>query len=282
MRVLVTGANGSMSKAVADWLKTKEDFDVVQMSVRGDSWKTESFSQFDSIVHIAGITPQNAKSEEDYYAVNTKLTAELGEKASKDGVGQFVYISSMAVYGLGANIDRVQGLVTGNTLCNPDSMYGRSKLEAENRLRELQPGIQKLAIIRVPSVYGKSNTAYMDIFKGLGAKLSVIPDLFRDNYRSAIYIDNLCELIYLVISNGFSGIVCPDDGQTSVVDFCQAIYPEKKTSKVLGKLIELFLKNNDRIAAYYGAIYYCEELTNVFDGKYRVRNLSEAVKLTYE
>lgn len=282
MRVLVTGKNGSMSTAVAQWLRNKHGFEVDQVSLRGDSWKNDDFSCYDSIVHIAGVTPQNAKSEDDYRIVNTELTAKLGEKAVNDGVKQFIYISSMAVYGVETQIDSIKGMVTEKTPCKPSSAYGLSKFEAENSLHKLKPSIKNLAIIRVPSVYCKGNRAYIDQYKYLGAKLPVIPSLFNENFKSAIFLDNLCELIYLIIDSEFSGTVCPDDGEISAVDFCRAIYPDKKCSKLLGILMEIFLKNNSRIIDYYGAVYYSRELTEIFEGKYRVRSLDEAVKLTYE
>lgn len=282
MKVLVTGKNGNMSTAIAQWLRNEHGFEVEQISLRGDSWKHEDFSCYDSIVHIAGVTPQNAKSEEDYRIVNTDLTAKLGEKAANDGVKQFVYISSMAVYGVETSIDGTKGMITEKTPCNPTSEYGLSKLEAENNLHNLNPSIKHLAIIRVPSVYCKGNRAYIDQYKYLGAKLPVIPSLFNKNFKSAIHLENLCELIYLVIDSKYSGTVCPDDGKISAVDFCKAIYPNKKCSKFLGKLMAVFLKNNARIIDYYGAIYYSSELTEIFGGKYRVRDLKKAVELTYE
>ena len=85
-----------------------------------------------------------------------------------------------------------------------------------------------------------------------------------------------------MICNNHSGIVCPDDGKFSAFDICRAIYPNKPKSKILGKLIELFMKNNSRIIDYYGAIYYNEKLTNIFEGKYRITNSYEAIGKLYE
>ena len=280
-RILVTGKNGSLSTAVADYLRSKNEYIVEQVSVRGESWKTQDFSDVDSIVHIAGVTPQNAKSTEDYYQINAELTKALAEKCKADGVRQFVYISSMAVYGIEQSMDITKGTVTKDTKPAPTTDYGKSKLMAEEYITSLESDDFRVAIIRVPSIYGKGKTEYIDQYKYLAEKLPMIPRAFEDRYKSAICVDNLCELIHLIVAGQSSGVFCPDDGQISAVDFCSAIYPNKKKSKLLGKLIELFLKNNARILDYYGAVCYDKDLANAFDGEYRIIGYQKSIRDIY-
>ncbi|WP_407382404.1 NAD-dependent epimerase/dehydratase family protein [Ruminococcus sp.] len=281
-KVFVTGKRGSLSVAVAEYLKNNSKNSVEQISLRGDAWKSENFSSFDAVVHIAGVTPQNAKATEDYDKINTELTRELAEKCRHDGVSQFIYISSMAVYGIAQSMDIKKGTVTAETIPAPDSDYGKSKLQAEKALKALESDDFRIAVIRVPSIYGKGKTEYIDQYQYLAEKLPVIPRAFENYYKSAICVQNLCELIRLTIQEHYAGMICPDDGQISAVDFCSAIYPDKKKSRFLGKLIELFLKNNSRILDYYGAVCYAKELTNVFEGRYRITDFKKAVKQAYE
>ena len=281
-RVLVTGKNGSLSTAVADYLRAKKEYDVEQISLRGDAWLQSGFSDVESVIHIAGVAPQNAKSADDYYQINSELTKILAEKCKADGVKQFVYISSMAVYGVEQSMDIKKGTVTKETLPNPVTDYGKSKLLAEEYITPLCSNDFRVATIRVPSIYGKGKTEYIDQYKYLAEKLPVIPRAFEDHYKSAICVDNLCELIYLIVKERSHGVICSDDGQISAVDFCSAIYPNKKKSRLLGKLIEVFLKNNSRILDYYGTVCYSKESTSAFDGKYRLLDLKEAIKKAYE
>lgn len=280
--ILVTGKNGGLSVAVAEYLRNKNSCSVEQISLRGDAWKSEDLSSYDVVIHIAGVTPQNAKTTEDYYKINTDLTKELAVKCRHEGVSQFIYISSMAVYGIGQSMDIKKGTITVESLPTPDSDYGKSKLQAEKELKALASDTFTVAVIRVPSIYGKGKTEYIDQYKYLAEKLPVIPRAFEDHYKSAICIDNLCELIYLAVQERYAGTICPDDGQISAVDFCSAVYPNKKKSRFLGKLIELFLKNNARIIDYYGAICYSKELTDIFEGRYRITDYKKAVKQSYE
>ena len=278
----MTGKNGSLSTSVADHLRAKKEYDVEQISLRGDAWRQSDFSDVESVIHIAGVTPQNAKSAEDYYKINSELTKDLAEKCKADGAKQFVYISSMAVYGVEQSMDISKGTVAKDTQPNPTTDYGKSKLLGEEYITPLESNDFRIAIVRVPSVYGKGKTEYIDQYKDLAEKLPVIPRAFEDHYKSAICVDNLCELIYLVVKDQAHGINCPDDGQISAVDFCSAIYPNKKKSRFIGKMMELILKSNARILDYYGAVCYSQESSSVFDGQYRILDLKEAIIKAYE
>ena len=281
-KVLVTGKRGNLSAAVADHMRAKNEYEVEQISLRGDEWRRVDFSGIESVVHIAGVTPQNAKSADDYYQINSELTKALAEKCKQDGVRQFIYISSMAVYGVEQSMDIGAGTVTKDTKPAPATDYGKSKLLAEEYITPLESSDYHVAIIRVPSIYGKGKTEYIDQYKYLAEKLPVIPRAFEDHYKSAICVDNLCELIYIVIKEQSHGVFCPDDGCISAVDFCAAVYPNKKKSRLLGLLMEVLLKRNARILDYYGAVCYSKEWSGVFDGRYRIMKLDESVRQAYE
>lgn len=280
--IIVTGAKGKLSGRVAKRLKEEPVFSVNQISLRADGLEKTDFKNTDCIVHIAGITPQNAKSESDYENVNYLLTRRLADKAKTQGVKHFIFISSMAVYGMNMTIDADKGKVTSDTPCHAADKYGLSKLKAEEYLSALQDDTFRVSIIRVPSVFDSEKTEYIDQYKYLADKLPFIPKAFVQNYKSFIHSDNLCELIYLIIKNGSDGVFCPDEGKLSTFDICRAIYPEKKAGCITGALLELFMKKNPRIIDYYGAIYYSEDLTNIFGGKYRVIDVCYEIQRLYK
>lgn len=280
-KVLVTGKNGDLSRAVSAWLISR-GLIAENYSLRGDAWKREDFSSYDSVVHIAGRVPKEGVKTEDFYKINTDLTREFAQKVKADGVKHFIYISSMAVYGKEPAIDKKLGLVTIDTPCEPTSDYGKSKLLAEKALQEIEDDNFTVARIRVPSIYGKGKTEYLEQYKHLNDKFKKIPVAFKDRYKSIIYIDNLCELLYFVISEKSSGVICPDDGQYSAYDICKALAPEKKSSVLMGIAFNLIGWKSDRIRDYYGAISYDISLSNVFDGNYRIVALQEAVDKSYE
>lgn len=281
-KILVTGKRGNISTAIAEWLRNKYGFSVDQISLREKGWEDVSFDCYDAVVHVAGVVPKEGIKPEDYYRINTQLTEDFSKKVKADGVGHFIYISSMAVYGVEQCINAEEGCISNTTECNPSSDYGKSKLGAERVLREIEDENFSVAIIRVPSIYGKGKTEYLDQYKHLNKRFSFIPNAFRKNFKSFIYIDNLSELIAIVLKQKGKGVFCPDDGSYSAVDLCSAISPKMKISKIIGWIFQTFLRGSDRIRDYYGAIYYDEQLTKVYDGRYRVVSLNEAVEKSYE
>lgn len=280
-RVIITGKNGNISTAISEWLTNKHDVISERISLRGSDWENNNFNEFDTVVHVAGIVPKEGVSSEDFYTINYKLTEKFAHKVKKDGVKHFIYISSMAVYGIEPQISVKKGTVTEQTPCTPLTDYGKSKLFAEESLKRLADENFTVTIIRVPSIYGKGKTEYLDQYKYLTEKFSRIPKVFTKNYKSMIYIDNLCELIYLIMIDGRGGVICPDDGEVSAFDICRTIAPHQKVSKVLGIILSLFRKN-DRIKDYFGTVCYSKDLTSVFGGKYRICGYKEAIKKSYE
>jgi len=179
-----------------------------ELDVRGETWKEKDFSSFDVILHLAAIVHISNPSKEMesvYNQVNTRLPYELAQKAKHEGVKQFIFMSSMSVYGevLG---DRV---ITKDTQERPDSFYGKSKLAAEQLLAELESEDFKLAVLRPPMVYGHQAKGNYKRLSKLAQKLPVFP--LVKNERSMIYIDNLCEFIRLIVQNQDSGVFYPQN-----------------------------------------------------------------------
>ena len=279
-KVLVTGGKGAMSMAVAERLKANS-YEVDNLSLRSDAWKKVDFACYDTIVHVAGAVPNGKNTANDFYSVNYSLTAALAKKASLSGVKQFIYISSMAVYGVVPSLKKGEGCVGKDTPCKPISDYGKSKLMAEQAVLSFSNDKFHVAIIRVPSVYGVGKTDYLEQYKYSFGRLKRIPKAFIDRYKSIISIDNLCQLIYLIVENGSIGVFCPDDGRISAFELSSLIMQDKKPSKMLGFLVSLF-KFNRRVVDYYGSVCYDDALTNIFDGEYRITHYGELISKIYE
>ena len=134
--------------------------------------------------------------EDLYYRVNRDLAIEVAKKAKAEGVKQFVFMSSIIVYGDSSSNRRV---ITRETVPTPSNDYGRSKLQAEQGITPLESDSFKVVILRSPMVYGKGSKGNYSKLAKLAKKLSIFPDI--DNERSMIHIDNLCEFVRLMIDN---------------------------------------------------------------------------------
>ena len=207
-RILITGEGSYIGRSFKKYVSSREDVQVDELDVRGETWKEKDFSSFDVILHLAAIVHISNPSKEMesvYNQVNTQLPYELAQKAKREGVKQFIFMSSMSVYGevLG---DRV---ITKDTEERPDSFYGKSKLAAEQLLAELESEDFKLAVLRPPMVYGHQAKGNYKRLSKLAQKLPVFP--LVKNERSMIYIDNLCEFIRLIVQNQDSGVFYPQN-----------------------------------------------------------------------
>lgn len=99
-QILITGTNSYVGTSFKQYIEKKngnmplEDrWHVTFVSVRNSEWKKMDFSKYDTILHVAAIVHQKEQPEMEalYYAVNTKLTEELADKAKAERVRQFVF-----------------------------------------------------------------------------------------------------------------------------------------------------------------------------------------------
>jgi UDP-glucose 4-epimerase len=87
-----------------------------------------------TVMHFAAFTivPESVSDPLKYYLNNTANTRSLIESCVLEGVDQFVFSSTAAVYG-----DVKEGVASENTPTNPINPYGTSKLMSEWMLRDV-------------------------------------------------------------------------------------------------------------------------------------------------
>lgn len=197
-KVLITGAGsyiGETFKAYA-----AEHYPVLQIDaidMLDGSWREKDFSAYDIVYHVAGIAHADVGNVDEatkakYYAVNTDLAVEVCEKAKTEGVKEFVFMSSMIVYGDSAPYGKKK-VVDVNTVPVAANFYGDSKLQADVAVRDLADDSFKVIVIRPPMIYGKGSKGNYPTLAKLAKRLPVFPNV--DNERSMLHIDNLCEFL---------------------------------------------------------------------------------------
>ncbi len=212
-KILITGANSyigtSFEKYVSQW-PDKYIVDTVDM-IDG-TWKQKDFSKYDVVFHVAGIAhvSPNPKLKELYYKVNRDIAIETAKKAKLEGIKQFIFMSSIIVYGDSGKIGEKK-IITKETVPNPTNFYGKSKLQAEEGIRALADDNFKVVILRPPMIYGKGSKGNYSKLAKAALILPIFPDI--GNERSMLHIDNLCEFIRLMIKNEESGIFFPQNAE---------------------------------------------------------------------
>lgn len=244
MKILVTGTSGKLVTYLRNYVQeNKKDWTFEFVSLRNDGWKEKPLTEYDSILHCAGITSAPENNYEDFYRINVKLTKELFEECVRQKARHFVYLSSMAVYDGTAWGFGEDGLIREDTLPVQKSNYGKSKYLAEEAIRSVDPGETKVAIVRAPSIVGGGLEAYFRIYI-LYSRIPLVPVpwIHTEAKRSFIYVDTLIDQLCDIAGSAEEGIFFPQSfPQLSVSEMideiCKAKGIRKHRSKLLGKMI---------------------------------------------
>lgn len=202
-KVLITGAGSYIGQSFLDYAKKyyPENFEIDELDMVGDAWREYDFSNYDIVYHVAGIAHADVgnvseETKEKYYAINTDLTVEVAQKAKTEKVKEFIFMSSMIVYGESAPYGKKK-VIDEHTVPAPANFYGDSKLQADVAVRELADDSFKVIVLRPPMIYGRGSKGNYPVLAKLAKKLPAFPDV--DNERSMLYIENLCEFLCQVM-----------------------------------------------------------------------------------
>jgi UDP-glucose 4-epimerase len=133
----------------------------------------------------------------------------LAKKAKESGgVKHFIFMSSIKVYGEESDISYSE-----STICEPQDEYGKSKLEAEKQLLNLQNDNFKISIIRTPIVYGYGVKANIKNLINLVNNIPILPFANIENKRSMVYVGNLCYIIDKIILQEKEGLFLASDNK---------------------------------------------------------------------
>jgi UDP-glucose 4-epimerase len=258
-KILITGANSYIGTSFESWLSQWLDqYTVDTVDMIDGTWKERDFSGYDVVFHVAGIahvdTKRASKETQDlYYRINRDLTIETAAKAKRDGVKQFIFMSSIIVY------DSMSKAIDGKTLPAPNNFYGNSKLQAEEQIRLLECDTFKTVLLRPPMIYGKGSKGNYKKLSKLSQILPIFPDF--NNIRSMLHIDNLCEFIKLMIDNNESGLFFPQNNEyvktSEMVKLIAEIHGKKvMLIKIFNPLIKLLNSKVIFINKIFGNFYY--------------------------
>jgi nucleoside-diphosphate-sugar epimerase len=242
--ILVTGATGFVGSHCLHALK-QQNFHSIRAAVRCypdnpdpqinfvvvgsigpfTDWRS-ALEGVDIVVHLAArahiLDDTVSDPEAEFQQVNMQGTLRLVEQSIQVGVKQFLLISSV-----GAMASSCLDLLTEESICCPDTPYGRSKLRAEEALIKLASiAGMTWTIIRPPLVYGPGNPGNMERLIQLVIKGIPIPLGNVRNRRSLIYVGNLVDAIILCLSHphAVNQLFLVSDGQdVSTPELIEAI-----------------------------------------------------------
>lgn len=201
--VLITGAGSYLGTHIARELSCA-DMSTSTLDMR-KPLPEAAFTGYDTVIHVAGIVHQQETDSNAalYDQVNRELAVKTAALAKTQGVKQFIFFSSMSVYGLNV------GHITAQTAPAPNTAYGRSKWAAEQELAALNDDSFHVAVLRPPMIYGRGCRGNYPRLRALALKTPVFPK--TGNARSMLFIDHLCIFVRGLVERGEGGLYFPQN-----------------------------------------------------------------------
>ena len=189
----------------------------------------------DTVYHLAAIPEISDKfSEEEYFRINTDISVDLAKKCGEANVGKFVFFSSVeAMGGIAAAVKQKKRLKEEDNL-GTTTLYGESKLRAEQQLLDLYERQDfPISVVRPSVVYGPNMRAHFGPLKLIRA---VDEGRFMfvgsgENLVSWTYVQNVVDAAILV------GGTSKSDGKTYILSDDEP-YPIKEIVTLVCKYLE--------------------------------------------
>ncbi len=228
-KILIIGANSFVGKNYQQF----SNHDIIdEVSLLEQEPEFINYAGYDAVLHLSAIVHQTeAISEEEYYYVNKDLVVRTAKAAKIAGVKQFVFMSTVKVYG---EFKPTTGIRNEKSECIPNDSYGKSKYAAEIALKELENNNFTVSIVRTPLVYGEEVKANMLSLINIIHKFPILPLGNIKNLRSFTSVRNLTAYIDRIIELRASGIfIAKDMKNISTTELVEIL------SKAIGKKVFL-------------------------------------------
>ncbi len=235
--ILITGTKSFVG---ANFRKFSKYKDVDEISLYENKPEDINFARYDIVLHLAAIVHQSKRiTDNEYFRVNRDLCLKVAENAKKAGVRQFVFLSTLKVYG---DIISDHYQRTENSTCFPEDSYGKSKYEAEIGLKKMENDNFTVSIIRPSLVYGVGVKSNMLSIVKLIEFFPILPLGSICNKRNFIYTENLVGFIDRIIEKKASGVfIAKDDDAISTTQLASYLAESLDRKVTLFKLPKFFI-----------------------------------------
>ena len=230
-RILITGASGfigsfiveeALNRGFETWAAVRkssskaflqdERIHFIELNLSSEAELKQQLKdiQFDYVVHAAGVT--KCLHKEDFFRINTEGTKNL-VRALLDlqmPLKRFVYISSLSIMGA-IREEQPYREIRERDKAQPNTAYGKSKLEAEQWLvslnKELEKKNEKLlpyVILRPTGVYGPRERDYFMMAKSIQSHIDFAVG-FKQQDITFVYVTDVVQAVFLAMEKGQTG-----------------------------------------------------------------------------
>ena len=222
MKILITGASGFIGSFIVEealrrgyetWAAVRKSssreflkdgrihFIELNLSSTEQLVQQMGAHQFDYVVHAAGVTKCLHKG--DFYRINTEGTRHLVRalQALQMPLKRFVYISSLSIMGA-IREQQPYTEILESDYPRPNTIYGRSKLEAERYLDSLQDF--PYVVLRPTGVYGPRERDYFMMAKSIKSHTDFAVG-YRQQDITFVYVTDVVQAVFLALEKGATG-----------------------------------------------------------------------------
>ena len=224
MKILITGASGfigsfiveeALNRGFETWAAVRksssraflkdERIHFIELNLSSEEQLKQQLKdiQFDYVVHAAGVT--KCLHKEDFFRINTEGTKNL-VRALLDlqmPLKRFVYISSLSIMGAIREEQPYQE-IRERDQAQPNTAYGKSKLEAEQWLNSLNEKLFPFIILRPTGVYGPRERDYFMMAKSIQSHIDFAVG-FKQQDITFVYVTDVVQAVFLALEKGETG-----------------------------------------------------------------------------
>lgn len=207
-KITVLGGSGFVGTNLCRQLVLKQqDFEIIDLRMSGqfsDKCKIGDVRDIkslretitgDIIVNLAAVHRDDVKDISEYQRTNVDGAANITQICTEKGIKKVIFTSSVAVYGFAEPGTGEDGDI------NPFNEYGRTKFDAEEKLRAWEhSGDNSLIIVRPTVIFGEGNrgNVYNLLNQIASGKFVMIGK--GENKKSMAYIGNVVAFLETCIS----------------------------------------------------------------------------------
>ena len=222
MNILITGASGFIGSFIVSealrrgmnvWAAVRRtssrkyltdsriNFVELNLDSREEMVRQMAGLRFDAVVHAAGAT--KCLHADDFFRINTEGTRNL-VNALRDmemPLRRFVYVSSLSIYGPVREAQPYEEIRESDTP-QPNTAYGRSKLESERFLDSLTDF--PCVTLRPTGVYGPRERDYFLMAKSINGHTDFSVG-YKPQDLTFVYVEDVVQAVFLAIERGQNG-----------------------------------------------------------------------------